>query len=177
MLFYCFYSGLETVTGLWAASCLTEQLKASPAEAATGLTVFWSALTIGRLNTGLRRSRHSGKVIIRRSLALVCLAVTLLIFVQSVWLFIACLGLLGFGLAPLYPTMMHEAPKRVGEEFTDRVVSFQVGAALAGAALWPILTGFLVEAHTLALLPVLLAGFAFLLIVAHEVSAGLAAKA
>ena len=68
--------------------------------------------------------------------------------------------------------MMHETPQRAGSANNERVIGYQVGAALAGAAILPALAGLLVRWGGLTLLPKILMCLAVLLISAHEISAG-----
>lgn len=129
--FYFFYPGLEVVTGLWAASYLTEALQASPAMAGAALTLYWATLTLGRLAIGFAADRFGNAAIIRAGLALATGSLAFMlwpVFPDRAVAFTAGLGLLGLGLSPLYPTMMHETPRRVGPERSDQVISFQVGA-------------------------------------------------
>lgn len=177
--FYFVYPGLEVVTGLWAASYLIEAMHASPAMAGAALTLYWATLTLGRLAIGFAADRFGNAVIIRAGLALATASLGLMlwpVFPDQAATFTAGLGLLGLGLSPLYPTMMHETPRRSGPERSDQVISFQVGAALAGAAVLPLLSGLIIRQTSLEALPRLLVLFALLLIVTHELSTGRATK-
>lgn len=177
--FYFFYPGLEVVTGLWAASYLTEALRASPAMAGAALTLYWGTLTLGRLAIGFAADRFDNAAIIRAGLTLAAASLGLMlwpVFSDRSVAFTAGLGLLGLGLSPLYPTMMHETPRRVGPERSDQVISFQVEAALAGAAVLPLLSGLIIRKTSFEALPRLLVLFALLLIAAHELSIGRDAK-
>jgi len=172
--FYFFYPGLEVVAGLWAASYLTEYLAAPASTAGAALTMYWANLTLGRMAIGFAADRFRNTTVVRAALVLSAagLALTLIPpeFGQTPAVFTTGLGLLGLGLSPLYPTMMHETPRRCGLERSDQVISFQVGAALAGAATLPLLAGLIIRQTGLEALPRLMAVFAILLIAAHEAS-------
>lgn len=174
VIFYFFYPGVEVVTGLWAASYLMEALSASAAMAGAALTLFWANLTLGRLAVGFAANRFSNAAIVRAGLALAAVSLGLMLLPLAAGsaslAFTAGLVLLGLGLSPLYPTMMHETPRRAGLERSDQVISFQVGAALAGAAVLPLAAGLLIRQTSLAALPRLLVLFVVLLIAAHEIS-------
>ena len=170
--FYFFYPGLEVVTGLWGASYLMEVLGASAGLAGAALTAYWASLTLGRFAVGLAAARFSNQSLMRAGLALVAAGLIPAALAEGPTLFCAALSLLGLGLSPMYPTMMHETPRRVGLERSGLIISFQVGAALAGAAVLPVLAGLIVRQAGLAVLPRLMMVMAVLLIAAHEISAG-----
>ena len=170
--FYFCYPGVEVVTGLWGASYLVEVLGASPSLAGAALTMYWGSLTCGRFVVGFIAGRYSNLAIMRGGLTLVALGLVMAALAPGAAPFAVALGLLGLGLSPLYPTMMHETPQRAGFDRSDKIIGFQVGAALAGAALLPTLAGFLMRyGLSVASLPRLLMFMAVLLIMAHELSA------
>jgi fucose permease len=49
----------------------------------------------------------------------------------------AATALLGFALAPIFPTLIAATPDRVGRRFAAHAVGFQVAAASGGIALFP----------------------------------------
>lgn len=171
--FYFCYPGVEIVTGLWGASYLVEVLGAPPSTAGAALTMYWGSLMAGRFAVGFIAGRYSNSAIMRGGLGLAALGLIMAALASGAAAFAVALGLLGLGLSPLYPTMMHETPQRTGTDRSDRIIGFQVGAALAGAAVLPILAGLLIR-HLLSLasLPRLLMFMAILLIAAHELSVG-----
>ncbi|MDR2892206.1 MAG: MFS transporter [Deltaproteobacteria bacterium] len=179
--FYFLYPGVELMAGLWGASYLSVKFAASPASAALSITLYWGALTIGRFLAGIFANRVRNRELIRGGLALAFGGALLICFAASLSTASLALVLLGLGLAPLYPTMMHDTPARVGLQASDRLTGLQVGAALAGAASIPALAGFVLEriftaptgAVTSGLVqafgPLLLV-FTILLLLAHELS-------
>lgn len=170
--FYFCYSGLEIVAGLWGASYLVEELGTRPSLAGAALTMYWASLTLGRFAVGFIADRVDNAAIVRGGLGLAAAGLVLAALIPGPAAFAVALGLLGLGLSPLYPTMMHETPRRTGSARSDRIISFQVGAALAGAAALPMLAGFLIQhVFSLAALPRILMFTAVLLIAAHELSA------
>lgn len=183
-LFYYVYPGIELVAGLWAASYLIEKAGAPPAAAAASIALYWASLTFGRFFTGIVASRVSNRNIIRAGIGLAALGALLLLpaglgglppfmpeaAVSGNLLSLCQVGLLlvGLGLAPLYPTMMHDTPARVGNQAADRLVGLQVGAALAGSASIPALTGLLAAKASLAVFAPVLLLFLLLALAAHE---------
>ena len=168
--FYFLYPGVEAVAGLWGASYFVEIHGATPAAAALGVTIFWTALTAGRFAAGVIATRLSNAALLRGGLLLAAAGALLLIFSADIWLSRFALILVGFSISPLYPTMMHDTPRRLGTGQADRVVGFQVGAALAGTTLVPVLIGFAARHFSLSLFGPALLCFLVLLLLVHEVS-------
>ena len=78
------------------------------------------------------------------------------------------LGVIGIGLAPVFPCLMARTPKRLGAGYAGHAVGFQVSAAMLGAAAIPAAAGLLAERlglEAVARFAVLLAG---LLWAVHE---------
>lgn len=171
VLFYFLYPGMEFVIGLWGASYLIEVFGVSAAVAGTGLSLFWASLTIGRFTAGVFAGRFSNRALIRGGLALSAGGALLLYVAGSAGVCVLGMAVIGLGLSPLYPTMMHDTPRRLGFGRADRIVGLQVGAALAGSAILPLLFGFIGGRFGLGVLAPLLLGINFLLLLAHEFSA------
>ena len=134
------------------------------------LTIFWGALTVGRFLNGFLASFFANKTCIRLGLSLATASVLLLCLAPSI-IFAACgLSFLGLGLAGLYPSMMHDTPSRLGETSASRIIGFQVGAALAGAALFPALVGLAAKKFSLSVLGPALLFFIVLVFICHEIS-------
>jgi hypothetical protein len=55
------------------------------------------------------------------------------------------LTLLGLGLAPIYPCLMHEVPRRFAPESVQVVIGRQSGAANIGGAFLPAAAGTLAQ--------------------------------
>ncbi|HLM48362.1 MAG TPA: MFS transporter, partial [Myxococcaceae bacterium] len=83
----------------------------------------------------------------------------------------AALGLavLGFALAPIFPGLMTETPRRIGVDAAAHAVGFQVSAATVGVAVVPSVAGLLGAWFGLAAIPPLVVLCAVVLLVLHEV--------
>ncbi len=80
------------------------------------------------------------------------------------------LVLLGFSLAPIYPLLIAETPKRLGAAHAANAIGFQVSAAYIGTATIPGLTGILAQGSGLEIVGPVLFSTAAVLLVLHEVS-------
>lgn len=170
MLFYFFYSGVEIVVGLWGASWLIERYHITQASAAMTITLYWGALTAGRFLVGIISEKFTNRSLIRGGIAIIFLGVAMIALDMGCLASEVSLVLIGLGAAPLYPTMMHDTPRRVGSAFSDRLTGFQVGSALAGATVIPPLVGVVAQHVSLAVFAPALLFFCLLLLAAHETS-------
>lgn len=170
MLFYFFYSGVEIVVGLWGASWLIERYRITPASAAMIITLYWGALTAGRFLVGIFSEKFTNRSLIRGGIALIFFGTGMIALDMGCLASEVSLVLIGLGAAPLYPTMMHDTPRRVGFAFSERLTGFQVGSALAGATVIPPLVGIVAQHASLAVFAPALFLFCLLVLAAHEIS-------
>ena len=78
---------------------------------------------------------------------------------------LAGLLLLGLGCAPIYPSLMHETPRRFDPLTTSKVIGWQVAAANVGGAIIPAGFGLLAARFGLEAVFPTIAGFIVLLLV------------
>jgi fucose permease len=155
------YGGLEASIGLWSASYLVATRGASLADAGAAVGVYWGGLTAGRLLLGLFSTGQVALPIARGGLIAVFPGLGVLAFPQLPYgVLVAALALLGMALGPVYPTFMHDTPRRHGDRLGARLVGYQVAACSIGIAVLPWAVGLLLPAITIARLPLLLAGLA-----------------
>jgi predicted MFS family arabinose efflux permease len=83
------------------------------------------------------------------------------------------LGLTGMGfcLAPIYPLLISETPKRLGPSRATVAIGFQVAAAYLGTAALPTLVGLLASRSGLEVIGPFLFATAMILLLLQEVAA------
>jgi fucose permease len=152
--FFFVYCGIEASVGLWGASLLTTTRGASVSLAGGAVSVYWGMLMLGRFVLGAVAQRLGTG----RLLTACCVGALVALLAMSVpgtsvaWVS-AAFALLGFALAPIYPLLMHETPRRF-EPATARVmVGYQVAAGGVGIALVPWVMGLLAERSSLLAVP------------------------
>jgi predicted MFS family arabinose efflux permease len=77
---------------------------------------------------------------------------------------------LGFALAPIYPTLIVETPRRLGQSDAPSVIGLQVGAAYLGTAAVPGFTGLLATRAGLEVIGPCLAATAAALLLLYELA-------
>lgn len=156
MLFFLFYTGVEAGLGLWSASYFREIRGASKTSAGIWISGFFGCITIGRIIVGLIVDRIGTKKAIRigQIICVVGFVGIMLPFHAQIFCPVG-LSLIGLGLAPMYPCMMHDSPKHFGLDFSQYAIGYQMGMANIGFTLLPFLIGALASATALWVVPIM----------------------
>ncbi len=165
------YTGLEVSAGQWSYTFFTEARGVAPAVTGAWVAAYWAGLTAGRIVSGALASRVSAGAMLR--LATGAATVGALLIWRDPGMSAGFLGLvvLGFALAPIFPTLIAETPRRVGRTHATSAVGFQVSAAYLGAAAIPGGIGLLAGRTSLAVIGPCLVATATLLLLLREATA------
>ena len=165
---FVFFCAVETTSGLWASTYLHQARGLSASEAAMGASMFYGAITAGRLITGFAASRISPARLIRIGQC-VCLAGAAMVALPAPSA-VGMLGIavIGLGTSPIYPNMLHETPRRFGARNSQAIVGLEMAFAYIGSTLIPPLFGSLASATTLHLYPWFLAACTLVMLAASE---------
>ena len=138
------YCALETTTGLWASSYLVQFRGIDAKTAARFASLFYLGITFGRFLCGFIAEKAGDKALIRVGM------VTVMAGVVMVWLPVAAdapalLGLvvIGFGCAPVYPSLIHSTPSNFGSGRSQAIIGIQMASAYVGSTFMPPLFGWL----------------------------------
>lgn len=160
---FALYAGIEATAGLWVASILIVGRGFNPATAALCTAGFYGAITGGRILVGFIVERCGNRRLVTLGTFLALVGAAVFVGATSTWPAAAALVVMGLGLAPVYPGLMHEVPRRFAPAAAQTVIGRQSGAANLGVAILPAAAGWLAQ-HSLALIPwVLVAGILLLL--------------
>ncbi len=147
------YTGLEVVAGQWAFSLFTINRGISAARAGTWVGIYWTALTVGRILFGWVSEHLPVPVVLRGALIGVGLGIVLLIPTGMALLAPVGLATLGFSLAPIFPLLIGETPRRIGARRANHLIGFQIAAANIGAVSIVAAVGLAVETIGLEVVP------------------------
>jgi fucose permease len=163
------YTGIEVSAGQWSYTVLTEARGVDATRAGTWVSLYWASLMAGRISLGFIVERVGPVLLVRVATALAVVGAAVF---AAPWLpdaaSFAGLALLGFALAPIYPGLMTETPRRMGPAHAPHAVGFQVSAATAGVAALPSLAGVVGQRVGLAAIPVFLMGCTLVFVLLHE---------
>jgi fucose permease len=162
------YTGLEAATGTWAYSLFTEARGVSTVTAGMWGSVYWGALTIGRLLAGIVVHVVPVPRLLRLCLFHLALGATLLWINPTDMLSFLGLALMGLSCAPIFPSLIATTPQRLGAAHTANGVGWQIAAAVLGQSLLPSLVGVLARHHGLEVIGPALLAIALGLLVLYE---------
>lgn len=169
---FVLYCAAESTGGLWAATYLFSRFSVSTAEAAIASTVFYSAITIGRLAAGFGARTLSDTGMIRTGQLVSLLGLVVLLLAKTPFLVLAGIGILGLGLAPIYPSMLHITPQRFGADRSQAVMGLEMAFAYIGSTCFPPLFGSLSKRTGMGLYPWFLLLCVLWMLLCAERSAG-----
>lgn len=152
------YVAVECTTGLWAGSVMVVRRGFAPETAALCVAGFFGALTAGRIAVGFVAERWGNRRVVNAG-ALVAACGLALFATGPGGVPLSALGLAvaGAGLAPIYPGLMHEVPRRFAPTAVQAIIGRQSGAAAFGAAVLPALAGWVAQ-HALVAVPWMVLG-------------------
>jgi len=168
LLTFLFYCGVEVTVGLWGSSYLVSAKGLEADNAAMWISLYFSGITVGRLINGFVSFRYSSKTLIRAG-EIITLAGTLLLLMPLPAAFSpAGFLIIGLGLAPIFPSMIHETPARFGKARAGKIIGYQMATAYAGSTLLPPLFGLLAGQMSIGLFPPYLVLLAAAMLLATE---------
>jgi len=142
-LLFFIYSGIELGMGHWAYTWLTEGLAISTSLAGLWTTGYWATFTIGRILGGFATQRFSPMALLQGSLISTALSTLILASVPIAPVKIAAILLLGFSIAPIFPSLISTTASRVGREHAGNTIGMQMAFAGLGIGLLPGLMGLI----------------------------------
>ena len=164
--FLC-YCSLESTAGLWASSYRVEVRNVDAGIAARFAALFYMGITAGRFISGFVADKLGDKALIRIGLSVIAVGIICLALPIEVCA-LAGLIIIGFGCAPIYPSIIHATPHNFGEENSQKIVGIQMASAYTGSALMPPVFGALCEFLPMWIYPIYLAVFALLMAIMSE---------
>jgi fucose permease len=169
ILLFFLYSGLEFSAGIWLYTLLTEARGVQPAEAGVWVSVYWGALTVGRLVSGAIVARITVRTLLQLSMLGAITGVLLLWLNFAPWLSWTGVALLGMSLAPMFPSFVSLTPARMGPAHSANTIGFQIAAAMLGGAALVALFGLIANRFGLEMLGPFLLVAAVLMALVFEV--------
>ncbi|WP_018885828.1 MFS transporter [Paenibacillus massiliensis] len=151
---FLLYCGVETTVGLWGASYLVQSRQVTAEMAAGWISLYYGGITFGRLITGFITLKVQNRHLIRYGQLITVIGGLVLLLPLPASLSIVGFILIGLGLAPIYPGLLHETPARFGREHSAKLMGYQMAVAYSGTTLVPPLFGLLAAQVSTDLFPV-----------------------
>lgn len=163
------YCAFEWTAGLWASSYLASHRGMSSEKAASYASLFYTGITVGRLICGFISDRLGDKRLIRFG-AFITLGGIILLLIPIGGSFLAplALAIIGFGAAPIYPSLIHSVPSCFGVQNSQAIIGLQMAIGYIGNTLMPPLFGLIAEHISIAFYPPFMMLFVLLMIIMSE---------
>ncbi len=154
---FFFYIHAESLFAVWIASYMFIVNGVTLSEAALFPTIFYFALTSGRMIAGVLSNKvNSKKILIAGSIIMVFGASGLLFNYVNTTLSYLIVAVLGFGAAPIFPVMMSLNGVFFGNKNLSSYISLQLLLGSMGGGILTPLIGQIFQRSSLLLYPYLL---------------------
>ena len=134
VLLFFLYAGMEFTVGVWVNSVLVESRGIPVAIAALCVTLYYGGIMVGRFLCGIVVNKMGNLRLIRLGLTFAVAGALILWFVPMSWGALIGTTMIGVGIGPVYPCLMHETPIRFEKSVSDKLIGYQVGAACLGGS-------------------------------------------
>lgn len=168
LITFLFYCGVETTVGLWGASYLVGAKHMAAETAAGWVSLYYGGITIGRLVTGFITMKVHNRLLIRYGQLVTLVGGMMLLLPLPISFSLIGFILIGLGLAPIYPGLIHETPARFGSENSAKLIGYQMAVAYTGSTLLPPLFGLLATQTSIALFPFVVLAFLIFMLLSTE---------
>jgi fucose permease len=152
MLLFFVYTGVEMTAGQWTYSLFTIARHIPETTAGWWASLYWASFTIGRIFLGVLIDRFGFARSMRAMLGGAFLGALLLWWNPVDGVSFAGLAILGFALAPVFPTLIAVTPKVLGNRLAANAIGMQMAFGGLGIAAFPWLAGFLAQRTTLEII-------------------------
>jgi len=142
--FFC-YCALEWTALQWATSYLVLHAGIEESTAASYAGMFLLGMTIGRALSGFMTFKFNDTQMIRIGSGVVFIGLLAMILPLGVTCTVIGLFALGFGCAPIYPSIIHSTPILFGAERSQAIIGVQMAAAYTGSLIAPPILGLIMQ--------------------------------
>ena len=156
MLTFFLYTSVENSMMLWGASYLVNIKDIKPESAAGWVSLFFLGITAGRALSGFVSMKLSNEALIRIGGILLIAGMFIMLLPLPAVFTIAGFIIVGLGLAPIFPCMLHQTPVYFKKENAQAAMGLQMAFAYCGITLMPPLFGQLFAHLSFSLMPYLL---------------------
>lgn len=136
---------IECTCGAWSSTFLVESKGFSADVAAKTVAMYFVGLALGRFLSGILSSKISSWNLIKSGLVIVFSAIIVLLLPLKSSFAALGLFLLGLGIGPVYPNIMHLTPKNFGKDVSQSIIGLQMAVAYTGITAVPPIFGFLAQ--------------------------------
>lgn len=156
MLTFFLYTSMEASMMLWGATYLVKMKNILPENAAGWISLFFLGITAGRMLSGFISIKLSNESLIRIGTILTLAGFVIMLLPMPAPFTLASFIMIGLGLAPIFPSMLHQTPVHFGKQNAQATMGLQMAFAYTGITLMAPLFGQLFAQLSFSLMPFVL---------------------
>ncbi|KAF6630835.1 MFS transporter [Paenibacillus sp. EKM208P] len=168
LISFLFYCGVEAMVGLWGASYLVGARNIAAETAAGWISLYYGGITVGRLITGFITLKINNRILILAGQLTAITGGLILLLPLQVTFLLPGFILMGLGLAPIYPGLLHETPTRFGKENSSKLMGYQMAVAYTGTTLLPPIFGVIASQASIHFFPIAVIVFLLFMLFSSE---------
>ena len=149
MFLFFVYTGVEMTAGQWTYSLFTLGRGIPVTVAGWWASLYWASFTLGRIVLGFLIDRYGFARSMRAMIVGAFLGAVLLWWNPVEGVSFAGLAILGFALAPVFPTLIAVTPRALGNRMAANAIGMEMAFSGLGIAALPWLAGYLAQRTTL----------------------------
>ncbi|PAF17573.1 MFS transporter [Terribacillus saccharophilus] len=135
MVSFFLIASTEASIMLWGSSYLV-RIEDVPAESAAGwISLYFLGMTAGRMLSGFLSIRISNEALIQIGCTLTVSGLLIMLLPLPIIFTLLSFVIIGTGLAPIYPSMLHQTPIYFGKHNSQAAMGIQMAFAYTGATL------------------------------------------
>ena len=163
------YIAIESLAYSWFTSLCVFGMNIDNDIASKYLSLFYIAISLGRVISGLLSIKIKDKNLIRIGEGILLNGIILLTFKFNFVFMPIALFIIGLGCGPIYPSIVHSTVDKFTSKYSSAVMSIQIGFAyMANISVAP-LFGILGNATTFLILPYIMLIFFVILVSGNEI--------
>ena len=163
------YIAIESLAYSWFTSLCVFGMNIDNDIASKYLSLFYIAISLGRVISGLLSINIKDKNLIRIGEGILLIGIILLTFKFNFVFMPIALFIIGLGCGPIYPSIVHSTVDKFTSKYSSAVMSIQIGFAyMANISVAP-LFGILGNATTFLILPYIMLIFFAILVSGNEI--------
>lgn len=157
MAIFFVYTGIEFSMAAWITSVLVEGYGVPLEKAGLVSSSFYFSIMIGRFLSGIVVDKIGNKKMIFSGIILAFIGILVMMVFSPYFLKLSGAIFYGLGLAPIFPCLVHETPRRFTKEVSQNLIGYQVGSAALGSMVISFFIGLILgKINILLFFPIIL---------------------
>ena len=144
---------MESLCAVWTSTFLVNVKGITSYNASKVIMIYYIGMTLGRFLSGILADKLSSWKLIKIGQLITISAILLLILPLSLESSILGLFLIGLGISPIFPNLIHLTPKNFGKDISQSVMGTQIAAFYVATILTPPFFGLIAELFGVNLFP------------------------